>query len=64
MVFKGRLFTSLRGRGSNAARDSRGRYYEGGYPRDTKSELEKLMHTTENDREREAIRSALDHMNR
>jgi hypothetical protein len=53
-----------RGRGSNAARDSRGRYYEGGYSGDTKSELEKLMRTAENDREREAIRSALDHMNR
>lgn len=53
-----------RGRGSNAPRDSRGRYYDNGYSRDTKSELEKLMHTAENDREREAIRNALDHMNR
>lgn len=51
-------------KGSSAPRDSRGRYYDNGYSRDTKSELEKLMHTAENDREREAIRNALDHMNR
>lgn len=53
-----------RGRGSNAMRDSRGRYYENGYSRDTKEELEKLMHTAENDREREAIRTALSHIER
>lgn len=53
-----------RGRGSNATRDSRGRYYSDGYSRDAKSELEKLMNTAENDRERDAIRNALDHMNR
>ncbi len=58
-----------RGRGSNANRDSRGRYSSDGYSRnysmdgysgDTKEELQRLMSTTQNDREREAIRKALD----
>lgn len=63
-----------RGRGSNANRDSRGRYSsEGGYSRnysedgysgDTKEELQRLMNNAQNDREREAIRKALDSMNR
>lgn len=62
-----------RGRGSNANRDSRGRYSsEGrsygysrdGYSGDTKEELKRLMDTAQNDREREAIRSALDQMAR
>lgn len=63
-----------RGRGSNARRDSMGRYsregrsnegrsYEG-YSGDTKEELKRLMDTAQNDREREAIRSALDQMGR
>ena len=51
-----------RGRGSNAARDSRGRYMSEGYSGDTKEELHKLMEVAKNDREREAIRTALDHM--
>ena len=63
-----------RGRGSNANRDSRGRYSsEGGYSRnysgegysgDTKEELQRLMNSAQNEREREAIRKALDSMNR
>jgi len=60
-----------RGRGSNAQRDSRGRYMSaGGYSRndgysgDTKEELQRLMSTAKNEREREAIRNALDHMDR
>ncbi len=53
-----------RGRGSNAPRDSRGRYMSEGYSGDTKDELQRLMSTAQTDREREAIRSALDHMNR
>ena len=57
-----------RGRGSNAQRDSRGRYMSDGYSRndgysgDTKEELHKLMDTAKNDREREAIRNALEHI--
>lgn len=51
-----------RGRGANAPRDSRGRYMSEGYSRDTKEELQNLMNTAKTDREREAIRSALDHM--
>ena len=53
-----------RGRGSNAPRDSRGRYMSEGYSGDTKDELQRLMSTAQTDREREAIRSALDHINR
>lgn len=60
-----------RGRGSNAQRDSRGRYMAAdgysrndGYSGDTKEELQRLMSTAKNEREREAIRSALDSMNR
>ena len=53
-----------RGRGSNAPRDSRGRYMSGGYSGDTREELQNLMNTAKDDREREAIRAALDHMNR
>lgn len=58
-----------RGRGSDARRDSMGRYssmgrsYDG-YSGDTKEELTRLMNTAQNDREREAIRAALDKMNR
>lgn len=54
-----------RGRGMNAPRDSRGRYYSDGrdgYSGDTKEELEKLMSTAKTDRERETIRHALDNM--
>lgn len=51
-----------RGRGSNAPRDSRGRYMSRGYSGDTKEELQRLMDTAKDDREREAIRNALDHM--
>ena len=60
-----------RGRGSNARRDSMGRYSsEGrsydysrdGYSGDTKEELQRIMNSTQNDREREAIRKALDSM--
>ena len=57
-----------RGRGSNAQRESRGRYMSDGYSRndgysgDTKEELHKLMDTAKNDREREAIRNALEHI--
>ena len=61
-----------RGRGSNANRDAMGRYasegrsydYSGNYSGDTKEELQRLMNTAQNDREREAIRKALDSMNR
>lgn len=62
-----------RGRGSNARRDSMGRYSsEGrsydysrdGYSGDTKEELHRLMNSAQNEREREAIRKALDSMNR
>ena len=58
-----------RGRGSDARRDSMGRYssmgrsYDG-YSGDTKEELTRLMNTAQNDREREAIRAALDKMSR
>ena len=57
-----------RGRGSNAQRDSRGRYMSNGYSRndgysgDTKEELQRLMGTAKNEREREAIKNALDRM--
>jgi hypothetical protein len=60
-----------RGRGSNAKRDSMGRYSsEGrsydysrdGYSGDTKEELQRIMNSAQNDREREAIRKALDSM--
>lgn len=50
-----------RGRGSNSSRDSQ-RYYENGYSGDTKEELHRLMSAAKNDREREAIRAALDSM--
>jgi len=57
-----------RGRGSNARRDSMGRYSNEGrsydYSGDTREELQRLMNSTQNDREREAIRKALDSMNR
>lgn len=62
-----------RGRGSNAKRDSMGRYSSDGrsydysrneYSGDTKEELQRLMNNAQNDREREAIRKALDSMNR
>lgn len=50
------------GRSMNAPRDSRGRYMTRGYSGDTKDELERLMDMAKDDREREAIRSAIDHM--
>ena len=50
------------GRGANAPRDSRGRYMSSGYSGDTKDELHRLMDTAKDDREREAIRNALDHI--
>ena len=53
-----------RGRSSNAPRDSRGRYMSDGYSGDTKEELQRLMSAAKDDREREAIRAAIDHMNR
>ncbi len=53
-----------RGRGSNAKRDSMGRYSSDGYSMDTREELQRLMTNAQNDREREAIRKALDSMNR
>ena len=62
-----------RGRGSNARRDSMGRYSSDGrsydysrdgYSGDTKEELQRIMNNAQNDREREAIRKALDSMNR
>ena len=55
-----------RGRGRYANRDSMGRYsgdeHHDGYSRDTKSELRQMMDRASNDREREAIRKALDSM--
>ena len=60
-----------RGRGSNARRDSMGRYSSDGrsydysrdgYSGDTKEELQRIMNNAQNDREREAIRKALDSM--
>ena len=60
------------GRGSNTG-TSRGRYaydgtsrryYDGDYSGDTKEELQRLMHTAQTEKEREAIRDALEHMNR
>lgn len=56
-----------RGRGTYAKRDSMGRYssdgrsYDG-YSGDTKEELQRLMNSAANDREREVIRKALDSM--
>lgn len=52
-----------RGRGANAPRDARGRYSNDGYSGDTKEELKQMMNRATNDREREAIRKALDSMN-
>ena len=49
-----------RGRNMNVARDSRGSYSAGGYSGDTKEELQRLMESAKDDREREAIRNALD----
>lgn len=51
-----------RGRSANAPRDSRGRYMSYGYSGDTKEELHKLMDAAKDEREREAIKAALDHM--
>ena len=62
-----------RGRGRYANRDSMGRYssegssygdHMGGYSGDTREELQRIMNSAQNDREREAIRKALDSMNR
>ena len=53
-----------RGRGSSGQMSSRGRYYNDGYSGDTKDELQRLMSTAKNDHEREAIRTAIDNMNR
>lgn len=61
-----------RGRGANAKRDAMGRYsndgrsydYSMGYSGDTKEELQRIMNNAQNDREREAIRKALDSMSR
>lgn len=60
-----------RGRGANAKRDSMGRYSSEGYSRgydgysgDTKEELQRIMNMAQNDRERDAIRKALDSMTR
>ena len=55
---------------SNRSRNSMGRYssegrsYDYDYSGDTKEELQRLMNSAQNDREREAIRKALDSMNR
>lgn len=51
----------------NTHRDSMGRYSSDGYSRngysgDTREELNRLMNTAQNEREREAIRKALDSM--
>lgn len=55
-----------RGRGANARRDSMGRYSSDGrsydYSGDTREELQRLMNSAQSDREREAIRNALDSM--
>lgn len=60
-----------RGRGSNARRDSMGRYsresrgeYPDGYSRDTASELQRIMETAKNEKEREALRQAISSMQR
>ena len=62
-----------RGRGTYAQRDSRGRYSSDGYSNnrsydgysgDTREELQRIMNSAQNDREKEAIRKALDSMNR
>lgn len=54
------------GRGANAPRDSRGRYTSDysrdGYSGDTKDELRQIMNRASNERDREAIRMALDSM--
>ena len=41
---------------------ARGRYTGRGYSGETKEELQRLMDTAKDEREREAIRTALDHM--
>ena len=51
-----------RGRGSNANRDSMGRYSNDGYSGDTREELQRLMSAAKNEREREVIRHALESM--
>ncbi len=62
-----------RGRGRYAQRDSMGRYADGhdysrdnysrnGYSGDTKEELRQMMNRASNEREREAIRKAMDSM--
>lgn len=57
-----------RGRIGDVKRDSMGRYSNEGYSRndgysgDTKEELHRLMDAAQNDKEREAIRKALDSM--
>ena len=53
--------------GSSYARNrvmnsARGRYTGRGYSGETKEELQRLMDTAKDEREREAIRTALDHM--
>ncbi len=48
-----------RGRSSNT---SRGRYNYNGYSGDTKDELQRLMDTAKDERDREAIRNALDRL--
>lgn len=63
-----------RGRGSNAKRDSMGRYSRDGYSqeysrndgysRDTASELQRLMENAKNEKEREALRQAISTMQR
>ena len=55
-----------RGRGSNARRDSMGRYSSRGYSRadSVKGMLEEAMEQAQNEREREAIRKAISEMER
>ena len=60
----GRVSDTGTSRGRYAYDDSPRRYYDGGYSGDTKEELQKLMRTAQTEKEREAIRDALDHMNR
>ena len=71
MVHDGNSYA--RGRGANAKRDSMGRYSSDGrsydysregYSGDTREELQRIMNSAQNEREREAIRKALDNMNR
>lgn len=52
----------MNGSSYDRSRDSRGRYMNGGYSGDTKSELQRLMDVAKDDRERDAIRNALDHI--